>query len=59
MTLINLDRLKDSPEDRDLYFVATRASGWKSGVVDIDISELKVGPELRLRLAQARSSSEN
>lgn len=52
--LIDLDALKASPSDYDLYQIAYRRAGATTGVHDIgDISELKIGPNLRFRLAEA------
>jgi hypothetical protein len=49
---IDLDRLKESSDNYDLYQIATRASGHKSGVREIDIDGLRIAPTTRFRLSQ-------
>ncbi len=52
--ILDLDKLKASPADYDLYQIAYRRAGATTGVHDIgDISDLKIGPNLRFRLAEA------
>src|SRR5690349_19937374 len=49
---IDLDRLKESPENYDLYQIACRASGHETGAHEIDISDLRIAPTTRFRLTQ-------
>src|SRR5258708_5564206 len=52
--ILDLEKLKASPSDYDLYQIAYRRAGATTGVHDIgDISDLKIGPNLRFRLAEA------
>jgi hypothetical protein len=58
--ILDLDKLKASPGDYDLYQIAYRRAGATAGVHDIgDISELKIGPNLRFRLAEASIQHES
>jgi hypothetical protein len=52
MTRIDLDQLKESPNNYDLYQIACRASGHKSGIHEIDIESLRIFPATRSRLTQ-------
>jgi hypothetical protein len=46
-------RLDLSKLDYHLFQIASRASGKKTGVVEIDISDLALAPETKFKLAQA------
>jgi len=56
MTRLDLDKLKESAYD--LFQIASRASGLKTGMCEIEIGDLKIFPETRLRLAQASLDQE-
>jgi hypothetical protein len=56
MTRLDLDKLKES--DYGLFQIASRASGCKTGMCEIEISRLKIFPETRLRLAQVSLDQE-